>query len=72
MSSHVEQRMRERGILVEWIEQVLKAPYRRETDSINPSISHSLGFIYERGNKVLRVIYNGKNIPWVVITAYFD
>ena len=72
LSNHAEQRIRQRGIKVEWIEQVLKKPYRCEVDELKPSISHSLGFVQERGNRVLRVVYNGKSEPWVVITAYFD
>lgn len=72
LTKHARDRMRQRGIEAEWVAQVLRNPYSRHRDELNPNISKAYGFIYEKGNRVLCVLYEGSTTPWVVVTAYFE
>jgi hypothetical protein len=58
--------------LLEWVERVLSAPKKLETDPSDPALNHALGAIPEYGGRVLRVVYNKDTKPWKVITAFFD
>jgi hypothetical protein len=61
-----------RGIDPQWIERVLANPERLEPDRDDLVLRHALGGIVERGDRVLRVVYNAHHEPPRVITAYFD
>lgn len=72
LSDHAKQRMRERGIQEEWVARVLKSPYRLLKDQLHPLRMNASGFIYEKGNKVLCVVYDDSVDPWAVVTVYFE
>lgn len=62
----------ERDIHVEWVRRVLMHPHLRLPDTEDPDLVHALAPIAERGDRVLRVVYNETTDPWRVVTAYFD
>jgi hypothetical protein len=64
--------MAERGIRRSWIDRILSQPSLLLADKEDPSLCHALGRIRERGDKVLRVVYNERVRPWSVVTAFFD
>ena len=64
--------LRERSIELAWVERVLLNPQTLEADKYDARLRHALGRISERGDRVLRVVYNPGQQPWAVITAYFD
>ena len=64
--------LRERSIEPAWVERVLLNPQILEADKYDARLRHILGRISERGDRVLRVVYNPSQQPWTVITAYFD
>ncbi len=72
LSEHATKRLRQRGIEFAWIERALANPARTENDTNDPNLAHALVAISERGFRVLRVVYNEKIAPVVVVTAYFD
>lgn len=72
LTAHAATVISERGIDIEWIERVLLEPARMEPDRNDPSLAHALAPIAERGDRVLRVVYNPSDNPLRVVTAYFD
>jgi hypothetical protein len=72
LTAHAEKAIAERGILRPWIEQVLLDPLQVERDKEDETLRHALGRVPERGDSVLRVIYNETTTPWIVVTAFFD
>jgi hypothetical protein len=50
----------------------LIAPERIEQHASDPALRHALARIPERGDRVLRVVYNVDTDPPRVVTAYFD
>ena len=64
--------MVERGIKTAWIDQVLAHPLAIMEDKEDPTLRHALGRVPELGDRILRVIYNGCTVPWIVITAFLD
>lgn len=64
--------MAEREILEMWVARILTSPQRTEPDATDPLLRHALGWITERDDRVLRVVYNETIHPWRVVTAYFD
>ena len=72
LTGHAVTVMAEREIPVGWVERVLAQPERTEPDSADPGLRHALGRIPERGDRVLRVVYNKTTEPWRVVTVYFD
>lgn len=72
LSAHAMTVMAERGILQTWVERVLTSPEHTEPDATDPLLRHALGRVPERGDRVLRVVYNETVRPWRVVTAYFD
>ena len=71
-TAHALAVMDERGIRKEWAERTLKRPRKLLDDLSDPALTHAIGRIPEYGDRVLRVVYNGKTEPWRVVTAYFD
>ena len=72
LTTHAARVIAERNIPLEWLERVLGAPARTEPDPLDPTLRHALAPIRERGDRILRVIYNPAREPWEIITAYFD
>ncbi len=72
LSAHAVTVIAEREIEAAWIERVLERPERTEPDRTDPSLVHALGPVPERGNRVLRVVYNPAMKPLRVVTAYLD
>jgi hypothetical protein len=62
----------ERGISIPWIHRVLENPFMLEKDKEDPTLTHALGRISERGDMILRVVYNETTKPRVIVTAFFD
>ena len=72
LTQHAQDVLAERGILISWVERVLKQPQRVEPDNNDPELEHRLARITEHGNRVLRVVVNKTVRPVLVITVYFD
>ena len=72
LTNHASVVLRERDISVEWVRRVLTHPHLRLPDAEDPDLLRALVPIAERGDRVLRVVYNGTTEPWRVVTAYFD
>ena len=72
LTNHASVVLRERDIPLAWVRRVLTHPHLRLPDEVDPDLLHALAPIAERGDRVLRVIYNGTTVPWRVVTVYFD
>ncbi len=72
LTAHAARVIAERDIVLEWVERALRTPARTETDRLDPALRHALAPIQERGDRILRVIYNPLREPWEIVTAYFD
>ena len=72
LTVHAGTVLSERGIEPAWVERVLLNPQTLEADKHDARLRHALGRISERGDRVLRVVYNPSQQPWTVITVYFD
>jgi len=72
LTAHAATVIAEREIDRAWVERVLTTPERTEVDRFDASLSHALGRIEERDQRVLRVVYNASVNPPRVVTAYFD
>lgn len=62
----------ERRIRTEWIERVLAAPEAVGPDRLDPALRHAVARIAERGDRVLRVVYDPRAKPIRVVTVFFD
>jgi len=72
LSAHAATVLAEREIEIAWVELALTGPERTEPDRFDRSLEHALLRIPERGDRVLRVVYNPSHKPPMVVTAYFD
>ena len=72
LTKHAQDVMSARNIKQAWLEKVLDSPERVEPDGEDVELEHRIGRIGEYGDRVLRVILNGKSRPKQVVTAYFD
>ena len=72
LTAHAATVIADREIDVAWLERALTRPERVETDRFNPSLEHALVRIPERGDRVLRVVYNPSHKPPRVVTMHFD
>jgi hypothetical protein len=72
LTAHAATVIAERDISVAWLELALTKPERTERHRIDPVLEHALVRIPERGDRVLRVVYNPSHKPLKVVTAYFD
>jgi len=72
LTAHAAAVIAERGIELDWVGRVLRAPDRVHAHRSEPTLTHALGRIEERGQRVLRVVYNASASPPRVVTAYFD
>ena len=55
-----------------WVVRVLAKPERTQRDRTDPNLTHALGSIRERDDRVLRVVYNASVEPPRIVTVYFD
>ncbi len=72
LTEHARDALEKRQIQIAWVEQALTAPEVTEADPMDADLHHRLARIPEFGNRVLRVIVNGKKTPPHVVTAFFD
>ena len=72
LTAHATLVISARGIGPGWIALVLEAPELLEADRADPELRHALRRIPERGNRMLRVVYNEASDPPRIVTAYFD
>jgi hypothetical protein len=72
LSDHARDAILEREIETTWVVRVLEQPERTEPDHDDPALTHALGRIAERDNRVLRVVYNVSVSPPRIVTVYFD
>jgi hypothetical protein len=72
LTAHAAAVIAERDIEPAWVERVLRSPERVHADRTDPNLTHALGRIAEREQRVLRVVYNASASPPRVVTAYFD
>ena len=72
LSDHAADVIAEREIETTWVVRVLTQRERTEADRSHPALTHALGRIAERGDRVLRVVYNASLDPPRIVTAYFD
>jgi hypothetical protein len=72
LSAHAATVLAEREIDIAWVELALTRPDRAEPDRFDPFLEHALVRIPDRGDRVLRVVYNPLHKPPMVVTAYFD
>jgi len=72
LTAHAAFVLTERAIPLAWVVRILQQPERTEPDRADPSLVHALGHVAERGNRVLRMIYNDTTNPKRIVTVYFD
>ena len=72
LSNHAQNRILERGIQEEWIENALSTPQATGIDPRDSSIRIVWKEIPEYGNRILKVCYNPSTNPVVIVTAFFD
>ena len=71
-SSHAEQVMSERAIILEWVYDTVQNPELRTMDDHDLEVEKFFKSIPGRNGRVLRVAVNTHSKPWVVVTAFFD
>jgi Domain of unknown function (DUF4258) len=72
LTEHARDSLEKRRIELAWMERVFAAPEVTEADPVDPDLEHRLARIPECGNRVLRVIVNGKITPPRIVTVFFD
>ena len=72
LTEHARDALEKRQIPLAWMERALSTPEATEADPVDADLEHRLARIPEFGNRVLRVIVNGKRTPPHVVTAFFD
>ena len=72
LTFHAESVLRERKILIEYVERTINDPELFLKDKIDMELEHYLKMIPENRNKVLRVILNNTTVPFKIVTVYFD
>ena len=72
LSDHAQERINQRNIREDWIREAILYPQYTELDPQNPRALRAWKVIPERNFLVLRVVYDFKVNPYVVITVFFD
>jgi hypothetical protein len=72
LTEHARDVLEKRLISIAWMEEALTKPELTEADPVDPDLEHRLVRIPEFGNRVLRVIINGRRRPPLVVTVFFD
>lgn len=71
-TEHARVVMTERGIQPEWVDRVLANPASITPDPRDNAVVHATGPIAERDGRVLRVVHDRSEIPYRVVTVFFD
>ena len=69
---HAHDVLKAREIRYAWVFKAVNFPEAMLRDIHDAQLTHALRLIPERGNRVLRVVYNHVSDPPRVVTAYFD
>ncbi|MGI9180844.1 MAG: DUF4258 domain-containing protein [Longimicrobiaceae bacterium] len=72
LTEHARDALEKRQIALAWMERALNTPEATEADPVDSELEHRIARIAEFGNRVLRVIVNGKRTPPHVVTVFFD
>ncbi|NGM22911.1 DUF4258 domain-containing protein [Roseomonas stagni] len=72
LSIHAEQRLRERGIPLAWIEVTITEPDRTSPDASDPTLLHAFRAIDAAGGRVLKVVHRVRGGDILVVTAHLD
>ena len=72
LTANARDSLEKRHIALTWVERAFDAPEATEADPVDPDLEHRLARIPEWGNRVLRVIINGRAVPPRIVTAFFD
>ena len=72
LTAHAVVAMAKRKIEPAWIDRVLSDPERTEPDKADATLTHALGRIIERDDRMLRVIYNASVSPPLIVSVFFD
>jgi uncharacterized DUF497 family protein len=72
LTEHARDALEKRQIALAWMERALNTPEATEADPMDSELEHRIARIAEFGNRVLRVIVNGKRTPPHVVTVFFD
>jgi hypothetical protein len=72
LTEHARDALETRKIELAWVERAFDTPEATEPDPMDPDLEHRLSRIPEWGDRVLRVIVNGKTTPPRIVTAFFD
>jgi hypothetical protein len=72
LTKHASEVIKEREILMEYIERVINSPELIESDSEDDGLQHLMMKIKENDNRILKVIVAKDSDPVRIITAYYD
>lgn len=72
LTEHARDALMKRRIQLAWVEQAFSTPEVTESDPVDSDLEHRLARIPEFGNRVLRVVVNGKSTPPHIVTVFFD
>ena len=72
LSKHALTVIAERRIEPAWIQLALEHPDAVVRDAADTRLEHALRRIPDADDRVLRVIYNMRTSPAVIVTAFFD
>jgi hypothetical protein len=72
LTEHARDALEKRRIALSWMERAFNVPEVTEPDAVDPDLEHRLARIPEQGDRVLRVIVNGKKTPPHIVTVFFD
>ena len=72
LTEHAQDALEKRRIPLAWMDRAFNTPEATETDPMDPRLEHRLARIPEWGNRILRVIVNGKTTPPRIVTVFFD
>lgn len=72
LTEHARDALEKRRIPVAWMERAFHAPEATEAHQVDPALEHRLARIPEWGNRVLRVIVNGRRTPPRIVTVFLD
>ncbi|MEI8346418.1 MAG: DUF4258 domain-containing protein [Pseudomonadota bacterium] len=73
-TAHAQERIAQRKIKIEWIEEVLSCPKLTVKDTFDSALLHFIGVIVDvnKESNVLRVVTRMTEGNVFIITAYFD
>lgn len=72
LTDHAEQRLRQRKVLLEWVERTLEQPDYTEPDPHDPHLTRAYKRMHAAGDRLLRVVYNHTVTPIRVVTVFFE